>query len=284
MRAFVVLFLFCASLAWAYIDPSEDFIGWHEKVGVKNAQQIRKREDRIVGGNIAPVNSHPYLAGLLIDIIGFTQPSACGGSLVSSTRVLTAAHCWSDGRFQAHRITVVLGTPYLFHGGVRVLPHAIAIHAHYDPRTFANDIAMLYLPNPVELNHAIRPISLPYGPLLSMDYTGVWARAAGYGRYSDVTTPANTVARNVFLQVISVQQCRNAFGDFARASNVCTNGYGGVGICQGDSGGPLTVTTTAGEDILIGVSSFVASYGCQLGHPSAFARVTSFINWIHAHM
>ncbi|XP_026760462.2 collagenase-like [Galleria mellonella] len=286
MRAIVVLFLLCVNLVWVRTIPSEDFVGWHEKVGIKNAQEIKQLEDRIVGGTVAPLHAHPYLAGLLIDVIGFSQPSACGGSLISSTRVLTAAHCWSDGRFQAYQITVVLGSAYLFHGGIRVLPYAIALHPQYNPKTFANDIAMLYLPNSIEFNQAIRPLILPYGSLLTMDYTGVWARAAGFGRFSDVITSSanSTIARNVFLQVITVQQCRNVFGNYVLESNICTNGYGGVGICQGDSGGPLTVTTTDGQDILIGVSSFVARDGCQLGYPSAFARVMSYMNWIRAHM
>ncbi|KAM3964084.1 brachyurin [Aphomia sociella] len=285
MRALFVLFLLSVNLVWAYNQPEEDFIGWHQKVGMKNAQIIKRNEERIVGGTIAPTFAHPYLAGLLIDVIGLPQPSACGGSLISSTRVLTAAHCWSDGRFQAYRITVVLGSQYLFHGGIRILPLGIALHPQYDPRTFANDIAMLYLKSPVQFSHAIRPLTLPYGSLLNMDFNGLWARAAGYGRYSDVINPTtNVMAKNVFLQVISVQQCQAVYGNIVLPSNICTNGHGGVGICQGDSGGPLTVTTVDGEDILIGVSSFVARDGCQLGFPSAFARVTSFMDWIRVHI
>lgn len=52
---------------------------------------------------------------------------------------------------------------------------------------------------------------------------------------------------------------------------------------QGDSGGPLTVVV-GGTITQIGIVSFGAAAGCHLGHPAAFARVTSFLDWINANM
>lgn len=291
MRVLLVLSLLCIHATWGLQQTREPYTGWHEKVGIKYAQDIKQYEtehfnSRIVGGNVATVNAHPYLAGLLIDVFGLNAPSACGGSILTSTRVLTAAHCWNDGRFQAWRIQVVLGSPFLFHGGLRIFASSIALHQNYDHRTFANDIAMLYLPNQIPFSNQIRPITLPSGPFLTFDYAGSWALASGYGRYSDLTIPTtNTMVRNVVLQVISLEQCRRVYGsNVILDSNVCTNGVGGVGICQGDSGGPLTVFANGGQEILLGVSSFVAYDGCQLGHPSAYASVPKFIDWIHRHL
>ncbi|KAJ2950054.1 hypothetical protein O0L34_g11393 [Tuta absoluta] len=283
-------YLFLCIVAGALARPDawsldEEWIGWHQKVGVKEAARIQIEEeivrsnDRIVGGTIAPVYAHPYLAGILIDVIGIPTPSACGGSLLSSTRVLTAAHCWYDGRFQAWSMTIVLGSAYLFHGGFRVRPAHIAIHPQYEARTLANDIAMLMLPVHVPFSHAIQPISLPF-EVVDEDITGWWTRASGYGRYSDLTPPTtNTMVRNIRLQTISLADCRAVYGPLVKDSNICTYGGGGRGICQGDSGGPL-VTSAGGREVLIGVSSFVAYDGCELGHPSVFARVTSFRDWI----
>lgn len=286
MRTFLVICLLCIHSSWTEDKGNERSVGWHQEIGIKNAEKIKLSEEeaarngRIVGGVIAPAFAHPYLAGLLIDIIGFTSPSACGGSLLSSNRILTAAHCWFDGRNQAHRITAVLGSPFLFHGGVRVSVSSIAIFPTYDSRTLANDIAMLYLPVHVPFSAEIQPITLPSGPLLEMNYYNEQVLAAGYGRYSDTTNPTTmTMARNVLLHVIPLQKCRSFYGQLVQDSNICTNGYGGVGICQGDSGGPLTINHQ-GQQVLIGVSSFVARDGCELQFPSAFARVSSYINWI----
>ncbi|XP_047019143.1 brachyurin-like [Helicoverpa zea] len=289
MRALLLICLFFVGSSWTHETTADEPLGWHQKIGIKNAERIKQLEDptrsgRIVGGAIAPISAHPYLAGLLIDIVGFSSPSACGGSLLSQNRVLTAAHCWFDGFNQVHRITVVLGSQFLFHGGVRVPASAIAVFPTYDWRTFANDIAMLYLPVQVPLAFDIQPIALPSGPLLHMDYTNQTVIAAGYGRYSDVTNPTtNTMARNVELEVIPLQTCRSFYGDLVLDSNICTNGYGQVGICQGDSGGPLTMNVQ-GQQVLIGVSSFVARDGCELGYPSAFARVGSYIDWIRVQL
>ncbi|CAH2265770.1 jg7958 [Pararge aegeria aegeria] len=274
------------NLAWCE-NGTIDYSGWHHREGIPRAHKIKEAEDRyqrslqfIVGGSIAPLYTHPYLAGLLIDVVGHKNPSACGGSLITNTRVLTAAHCWSDGRFQAIKMTVVLGSAFLFHGGIRIKTSTISNHPQYNPRTLANDIAMLYLHVRVPLSQAVQTIALPGASFVNFDFTGMWAQASGYGRYSDLTNPTtSTTVRNVLLRIISVQQCRSVFGNIVLDSNICTSGTGGVGICQGDSGGPLTVRF-GDQEVLIDVSSFVAYDGCELGFPSAFARTTSYLEWI----
>ncbi|XP_061703856.1 collagenase-like [Cydia pomonella] len=283
MHAFVIILL-CATVGQA-----ADWSGYHRRVGIPEAERIRQAEqtifiNKIVGGVIAPVYQHPYLAGLIMDLIGLPHTSACGGSVISSNRILTAAHCWNDGNFQAWRFTVVLGSAFLYHGGLRTVASSIAPHPHYNARTLANDVAILYLPTNIQFSHAIQPVVLPTGPWRNFDLHNIWAYASGYGRYSDVTNPTiNTMVRNVFLRIITNEECSRVYGDIVTESNVCTCGQGGVGICRGDSGGPLIVQN-AGQNVLVGVSSFVASDGCKLGHPSAFARVTSYVDWIRLHL
>lgn len=54
----------------------------------------------------------------------------------------------------------------------------------------------------------------------------------------------------VQLRVITVSECQATFGHFARDTNVCTSGAGGVGLCGGDSGGPLTIFRD-GQTVLV---------------------------------
>lgn len=48
------------------------------------------------------------------------------------------------------------------------------------------------------------------------------------------------------------------------------------------SGGPLVVKDDdLGENIQIGVVSFVAKKGCEAQLPTGFVRVTYYLDWIH---
>ncbi|XP_063828639.1 brachyurin-like [Ostrinia nubilalis] len=270
--------------------------GYHEAVGIPLAASIKKAEDealakaseadihKIVGGVLAPANEHPYLAGLLIDLVNTAGQSVCGSSLLSTNRLVTAAHCWYDGVGQAWRFTVILGTQFLFWGGRRISTSEVFMHPQWNPSNLSNDVAMIYLPVDITFSNNIQPIPLPDASQLRNTYTGQWAVAAGFGRTSDSQVGASSVISHVTLQVISETQCRVVFGEgFVFPSTLCTSGIGGVGLCGGDSGGPLVVTQD-GQKHLIGISSFVAANNCQGGHPSAFARVTSFMNFIQQNL
>lgn len=55
----------------------------------------------------------------------------------------------------------------------------------------------------------------------------------------------------------------------------------------GDSGGGLFLgdpNNHSSERVVIGIVSYGALAGCELGYPAAFARVTSFIPWIDRHI
>ncbi|KAJ8719733.1 hypothetical protein PYW08_011908 [Mythimna loreyi] len=268
--------------------------GYHQEVGIPTAEKIRVAEekvleeaaqdDRVVGGAIAPANAHPYFAGLLINLVGISGNSVCGSSLLTSNRLVTAAHCWTDGRMQAWQFTVILGSNLLFTGGTRIATSNVIMHPQYTPHNLNNDVAMILLPTNVQFSNSIQPIALPSGNDLWNQFVGNWAVAAGFGRTSDQQAGASTIVSHVNLQVIGLQQCQMIFGtNFVVSSTLCTNGAGGVGVCGGDSGGPLVLNRN-GQPTLIGISSFVAAAGCQLGFPSAFARVTSFNNFIQQYL
>ena len=44
---------------------------------------------------------------------------------------------------------------------------------------------------------------------------------------------------------------------------------------QGDSGGPLIY-----NGIQVGLTSFGATAGCEIGYPSGFTRISHFRDWI----
>jgi len=51
-------------------------------------------------------------------------------------------------------------------------------------------------------------------------------------------------------------------------------------VLQGDSCGPLVYLESDDIYTEVGIVSFGAAAGCELGHPAAFIRVTSYHKWI----
>ncbi|XP_073946333.1 brachyurin-like [Choristoneura fumiferana] len=255
---------------------------------IRSAEQLmeeNRTQDRIVGGSFASENEHPYLAGLLIDLVGTSAVSVCGASLLSANRLVGAAHCWYDGTWQAFRYTVVLGTLTLFSGGTRVATDQVVVFNTWDPVTYTHDIAMIYLPIDVVFSASIAPIALPEGIELFMTFDGETGVAAGYGRTSDQQLGIQQTASvsHVALRIVSTFYCRSVFGFTVTEWNMCTDGLGGVGVCGGDTGGPLVVYSH-GRSVLVGVTSFTSRDGCQVGHPSGYTRVTSYHNFIRQHL
>ncbi|CAK1550370.1 unnamed protein product [Leptosia nina] len=280
------LFLVVVSLAFCYAEePFQITLDYHESIGIPKAGLIKAVEEgldfdgsRIVGGSPAKLGDHPHLAGLLITLTDGRQ-SVCGSSLLSTTRLVTAAHCWTDGRVQASFFTVVLGSVRLFSGGTRINTNNVQVHAGYSTWNLNNDVAVIVI-EPVQLSNTISPVKLATG---SNNFVGAFATAAGFGKTSDASGVSQT-QNQVILQVITNQACATTYGSSVIVSStLCVSGSGGKSTCGGDSGGPLVVGSGS-ERQLIGIVSFGSSRGCQWGFPAGFARVTAFASWIQARM
>ncbi|XP_050672794.1 collagenase-like [Leptidea sinapis] len=187
MRVFLVLFgLFASVLARHNI-----ITDYHESIGIPLAQKIKQAESavdfdgsRIIGGTPSLLGEHPYAGGLIISLSLF-RDSVCGCSLLSNTRIVTAAHCWTTSSTQARQFTVVLGTPLLFSGGTRVVTTNVLLHEGYNKINLNHDIAIAVIPS-VSYTDYIQPIALPTDT--TNNYVGTWAVAVGYGTTSDAQT------------------------------------------------------------------------------------------------
>ncbi|XP_023947034.1 collagenase-like [Bicyclus anynana] len=281
MKLLLILLGLCLAAAAEELPIWEDY---HEEFGIPEAARIRAAEEsvdfdgaRIVGGTQSNLGQHPHLAGLLIQLVG-NRESICGASLISVTRILTAAHCWRHGNNQGTQLTVILGSVRLNFGGTRLTTRNVQMHAQYNMQNLNNDIAIAAI-NRVTLSNTINTINIATGTNL---FVGVWATASGFGRTSN-NQPVGPlqVLSHVSMQVITNQVCASSYGtSMIVPSVVCTASAGGrTSVCHGDSGGPLDVGSGANRQ-LIGVTSFVHRNGCQSGHPSGFMRVSSFVNWI----
>ncbi|XP_065360261.1 collagenase-like [Calliphora vicina] len=262
MKVFVVFALALACVSAASIPETP--------VSLKDVTGVNGNEGRITNGIAAYAGQFPYQAGLSLR----SQSGSfwCGGSLIGNSWVLTAAHC-TDG---VESVTVYLGSTVRTVAKVALTVSASSIiqHAEYNQYTFANDLSLIKIPE-VAYTAEIQPISLPAISNAYSTYVGSYATASGWGRTSDNGAVVSSL-NYAQLLVITNEVCAQFYGNsLVTANTICVATTGGTSTCQGDSGGPLVL-----DYVLIGVTSFVPSSGCQNGNPSGFVRVTSYLNWI----
>uniref|UniRef100_A0A336MVN5 CSON007596 protein n=1 Tax=Culicoides sonorensis TaxID=179676 RepID=A0A336MVN5_CULSO len=232
---------------------------------------------RIMYGYTAQPKQFPHMCSLLNrKSSGYTL---CGGSLISSRHILTAAHCVAS----VISTTVGCGTvdrqqPYL-----QVVTSVNVAHPNYNPTTLNNDIAIWTLPITVNSDPYVKPIRLPTVSQAKQTFEGVTATVSGFGRYSTTTTSSSQILRYVDVRIIANSLCAQNYGTTVIVdSTLCSLGYefDEQGTCNGDSGSPMIIQEGT-EKTQIAVTSFVSSKGCGSDRPTGFVRTASFLSWIN---
>ncbi|KAF4532015.1 hypothetical protein B566_EDAN014732 [Ephemera danica] len=231
---------------------------------------------RIIGGEYATVGQFPYQVALRIDDAYF-----CGGSLISGDTVLTAAHCVRGfSKWDVHAGALNF-TDTTEEGRVLVTTNDGQPHENYTAITVTHDLALLYLPQNVS-GPNIGSVRLPSWSMKSELFVNETVRVSGWGLPSDASSEISEIMKFVDVEVITNEQCANWYGTLAvHDSNICTGTNNGTeATCSGDSGGPLVWFESDGIPTEIGIVSFGSSLGCETRFPSAFTRVTSYLQWI----
>ncbi|KAL1272662.1 hypothetical protein QQF64_028524 [Cirrhinus molitorella] len=232
---------------------------------------------RIVGGVNAFDGSWPWQVSLHSSDFG---GHFCGGSLINSEWVLTAAHCLPS--VTASSLLVYLGKRT--QQGVNTYEISrnvisIIVHPSYDPVTSDNDIALLRLSSAVTFNDYIRPVCLAAQGSVFPAGTSSWI--TGWGDIqSGVGLPAPGFLQETMVPVVANDQCNTLLGSGSVTTNMICAGLmeGGKDTCQGDSGGPM-VSKQCSVWIQSGVTSW--GYGCaDPNSPGVYARVSQYQNWI----
>merc|ERR1711892_729920 len=229
---------------------------------------------RIVGGYEAEEHEWPWIVALFIDDAWF-----CGGALISDEFVLTAAHCAED----AQRFDIMAGAHNVRADSeperVEISSYNGWTHPEWDTNTLANDLALIRLPEKIPLNDYISPSCLPTSELVAQE--GDLVTPIGWGKPSDSAGGISPVLRMVVdLPIITNKACNDIYG-IVGDGVVCMDTSGGKGTCSGDSGGPLGYFDESRERwIEIGIVSFGASAGCEVGYPSGFTRTNYYLDWI----
>jgi trypsin len=236
------------------------------------------RDPRIIGGSQAQSGKFKYSVSLQDSIGHF-----CGGSLISSDVVLTAAHC-AGGSYD-----VVIDRPNLNNGnsGQTISMKRELPHPQYNSQTTDNDFNLVFLSEPANMA-GIKLVTLNEDsnyPEVGLDVTVV-----GYGdtNPSDSVSDLSDNLMEVEVSVISNDDCDDSSGTIGGYSDnyngqisknmICTKELN-KDACQGDSGGPLCVLGQNNEDVQVGVVSW--GIGCATrDFPGVYARVSEGYGWI----
>ncbi|XP_060607061.1 prostasin-like isoform X2 [Ruditapes philippinarum] len=230
---------------------------------------------RIVGGTEANPGSWPWMV-----MLKKNGRIKCGGSILDSHIILTAAHClYSDRKYDEWQVFV--GKHHTNVKDKNEQSYTISKfipHERFDRNTLMNDIALIVLKEPIKFNPYVRPICLPQmnQPESDQCYTTGWGETKGTG-YADVLKEIPLAPKMKFF-------CRNLLKKLGRSQlrNIFCAGYQNADACSGDSGGPYSCRIE-GRWFVKGVVSFGPDCG-QPGWTGVYVNVMPYLSWIKNHI
>lgn len=260
-------------------------------------------QPRVVGGSSASISDYPWQAAVVFSPAAKSGQNAhqrqfCGGSVLTSRIVITAAHCVYDTdpdpgcvsllcspsklHLDAEDVDVVLGRTTLSDTsqGVEVPVQAVYYDPNYDPNYRGDgvprfDVAYLVLGSAT---------GQPQIKVAGGDEGALWTPGSpevvsGWGSTSACTIACGGTSDSLNAATVSViadSTCGSGgvYGsDFDPSTMLCA-GYlsGGTDTCAGDSGGPLQAPLYGGGYRLVGITGW--GDGCaQPNKPGVYTRV-----------
>ncbi|KAH8413554.1 hypothetical protein KR009_012273 [Drosophila setifemur] len=269
-----------------------------------NKNPVSPDQERIVGGINASPHEFPWIA-----VLFKSGKQFCGGSLITNSHILTAAHCvarmtsWDVTALTAHLGDYNIRTDFEVQHVSRRIKRLVRhkgfefstlvsniyirniyriLHPNYLNYSQHNDIAILTLSEPVPYTREIQPICLPTSSSQqSRSYSGQVATVAGWGSLRE-NGPQPSILQKVDIPIWANAECARKYGRAAPAgiieSMICA-GQAAKDSCSGDSGGPMIIND-GGRYTQVGIVSW--GIGCGKGqYPGVYTRVTSLLPWIY---
>ncbi|XP_049824781.1 phenoloxidase-activating factor 2-like [Aethina tumida] len=213
----------------------------------------------------------------------------CGGTLVDSLHIITAAHCVKS--YTPHDLRVRLGEWDVNHD-VEFYPYIerdvslVQVHPEFYAGTLYNDLAVLRMDKPVDwTKHPhISPACLPNPHDDYTTGTRCWTTGWGkdafgdFGKYQNILKEVDVPIINHGICERQMKQTRLGYDFQLHPGFICAGGEEGEDACKGDGGGPM-VCERGGTWQVVGVVSWAIGCG-QPSVPGVYVKVAHYLDWI----
>jgi len=251
--------------------------------------KIKVSSGRVHGGEEVERHSIPWQVAILM----FRQRKpVCGGTLISSSHVLTAAHCMKAHKYCSwYSVGIGMHKDDALDGTVVAISH-ISNHPSYNKWLCGSavsdfDFSILHLASPVDFNKKVLPACLPDESLGGDFLAGKKLTVSGWG------APYPGVLHKATYPAITNEDCKKYNDNNEECSYITPNA-----LCagnphnrtashgRGDSGGPLTYNNNGRETVVGVVSWSDKCLGTSLCDEklAVYARVTAQLEWIKKEM
>jgi len=248
--------------------------------------KISETGEFVYGGVESRIGEFPFTALIRTDRPApkYNHRWSCGGNIINTRYVLTAAHCYSESEpINLVRLgewdVAAEGQPDCFDRSclppVQDFVVSLAdftVHPDYTQErqgkrlvNVLNDIGLIRLPRAAEINRGVRLVCLPLSPAsLTFEAPENEGTVVGWGFTSAVDQRLESFKTNfriavnrqqkAKMKIISKEKCEEEWGsdpnplpiDFSQGQ-LCTSNVG-VTTCKGDSGGPLFTRNSSTPD------------------------------------
>ncbi len=240
--------------------------------------RFQRSTDKIVGGEEVDILDYPWQVSLQT-VPQFGAQHFCGGTVIDSEWILTASHCLEDEAITPSVIRIRAGFTSLSSSkGTYHNISEIIMHPQYNGNNYNNDIALLKLSDPINLDD---PATAKVDLVRSFDVetgltdAGVMSKVSGWGNLSSGGESPD-ILHAVEVPIVAGSA---GYNPASITDGMILAGATGQDACQGDSGGPLVVPDGNGFYKIAGVVSW--GNGCGLANfPGVYARVSFYEDWI----
>ncbi|XP_050093092.1 trypsin delta-like [Anopheles aquasalis] len=228
----------------------------------KNATVKKIGSGRIVGGYAVNIANYPYT--VVVNAYYSNYVSTCGGIIVASTKVLTAAHCLYQ--LPIRSITIRAGSSLRSSGGTLFNHLSYIVHDQYNAANFANDVAVITIRGSFNNLANVGKIVLQNTEPVISSILVTPCFVVGWGWINLNARLADTLQRGNFVLMPQTTCSSRVRG--VSPTTICAQSLEGD-ACRGDSGGPLVC-----KGRLYGVVSW-GPPDCNGAMPDGFAKITA---------